>query len=137
MLRRPPRSTLFPYTTLFRSPPQPKLLIVGAVDFAAALARVARQTGYRVVVVDARERFATRERIPDADDVVVAWPHEYLAANPPDDATYACGEDELARIHGPVGLDIGAKTPEETAISILAEVVAARHGRGGGRLSDR
>ncbi len=162
--------------------PQPKLLIVGAVDFAAALARVARQTGYRVVVVDARERFATRERIPDADDVVVAWPHEYLAANPPDDATYACvltheprfddptlrallrspvayigamgsrrahrerlerlrqdgyGEDELARIHGPVGLDIGAKTPEETAISILAEVVAARHGRGGGRLSDR
>jgi xanthine dehydrogenase accessory factor len=162
--------------------PQPRLLIVGAVDFAAALARVARQTGYRVVVVDARERFATTERIPDADQVVVAWPHEYLAANPPDDATYACvltheprfddptlrallgspvayigamgsrrahgerlerlrqdgyGEEALARISGPIGLDIGAKTPEETAISILAEVIAARHGRSGGRLSER
>src|SRR6266542_719075 len=142
--------------------PQPKLLIVGAVD--------------------ARERFATRDRIPDADDVVVAWPHEYLAANPPDDSTYACvltheprfddptlrallgsqvayigamgsrrahgerlerlrqdgyGEDELARISGPVGLDIGAKSPEETAVSIMAEVIASRHGRRGGRLSDR
>jgi xanthine dehydrogenase accessory factor len=162
--------------------PQPKLLIVGAVDFAAALARVASQTGYRVIVVDARERFATRERIPDADDVVVAWPHEYLAANPPDDSTYACvltheprfddptlrallgskvayigamgsrrahgerlerlrkdgyTEDDLARINGPVGLDIGAKSPEETAVSIMAEVIASRHGRRGGRLSDR
>src|SRR6266542_1148149 len=152
------------------------------VDFAAALARVASQTGYRVIVVDARERFATRDRIPDADDVVVAWPHEYLAANPPDDSTYACvltheprfddptlrallgsqvayigamgsrrahgerlerlrqdgyGEDELARISGPVGLDIGAKSPEETAVSIMAEVIASRHGRRGGRLSDR
>lgn len=162
--------------------PQPKLLIVGAVDFAAALARVASQTGYRVIVVDARETFATRERIPDADDVVVAWPHEYLAANPPDDSTYACvltheprfddptlrallgsqvayigamgsrrahgerlerlrqdgyEEDELARISGPVGLDIGAKSPEETAVSIMGEVIASRHGRRGGRLSDR
>jgi xanthine dehydrogenase accessory factor len=162
--------------------PQPKLLIVGAVDFAAALARVASQTGYRVIVVDARERFATRERIPDADDVVVAWPHEYLASNPPDDSTYACvltheprfddptlrallgsqvayigamgsrrahgerlerlrqdgySEDDLARINGPVGLDIGAKSPEETAVSIMAEVIASRHGRRGGRLSDR
>jgi xanthine dehydrogenase accessory factor len=162
--------------------PQPKLLIVGAVDFAAALARVASQTGYRVIVVDARERFATRDRIPSADDVVVAWPHEYLAANPPDDSTYACvltheprfddptlrallgsqvayigamgsrrahgerlerlrqdgyGEDQLARINGPIGLDIGAKSPEETAVSIMAEVIASRHGRRGGRLSDR
>jgi xanthine dehydrogenase accessory factor len=162
--------------------PQPKLLIVGAVDFAAALARVASQTGYRVIVVDARERFATRERIPDADEVIVAWPHEYLASNPPDDSTYACvltheprfddptlrallgsqvayigamgsrrahgerlerlrqdgyGEDDLARINGPIGLDIGAKSPEETAVSIMAEVIASRHGRRGGRLSDR
>jgi xanthine dehydrogenase accessory factor len=162
--------------------PQPRLLIVGAVDFAAALARVASQTGYRVIVVDARERFATRDRIPSADDVVVAWPHEYLAANPPDDSTYACvltheprfddptlrallgsqvayigamgsrrahgerlerlrqdgyGEDQLARINGPIGLDIGAKSPEETAVSIMAEVIASRHGRRGGRLSDR
>ncbi len=162
--------------------PQPKLLIVGAVDFAEALAKVASQTGYRVVVVDARERFATKERIPDADDVVVAWPHEYLAEHPPDDSTYACvltheprfddptlrallrsevayigamgsrrahgerlqrlrqdgyGEDDLARISGPIGLDIGAKSPEETAVSIMAEVIAARHGRRGGKLSDR
>jgi xanthine dehydrogenase accessory factor len=162
--------------------PQPKLLIVGAVDFAAALARAARQTGYRVVVVDARERFATRERIPDADEVAVAWPHEYLEANPPDDATYACvltheprfddptlrallaspvayigamgsrrahrerlerlrqdgyGDEALDRISGPIGLDIGAKSPEETAISILAEVIATRHARMGGRLSER
>jgi xanthine dehydrogenase accessory factor len=162
--------------------PQPKLLIVGAVDFAAALAHLAHLTGFRVSVVDARERFATLDRIPHADEVVVAWPHEYLAANPPDDATYAAvltheprfddptltallgskiayigamgsrrahrerlerlraagfGEQELARISGPIGLDIGAKTPEETAVSILAEVVAARHGRPGGRLSRR
>jgi xanthine dehydrogenase accessory factor len=162
--------------------PQPKLLIVGAVDFAAALARVASQTGYRVIVVDARERFATRDRIPDADEVIVAWPNEYLASNPPDDSTYACvltheprfddptlrallgsqvayigamgsrrahgerlerlrqdgyGEDDLARINGPIGLDIGAKSPEETAVSIMAEVIASRHGRRGGRLSDR
>jgi xanthine dehydrogenase accessory factor len=162
--------------------PQPRLLIVGAVDFAAALARLARFAGFRVTVVDARERFATTERIPDAERVVVAWPQEHLAAEPPDDATYAAvltheprfddptlsallrsrvayigamgsrrahgerlerlrqagfGEQDLDRISGPVGLDIGAKTPEETAVSILAEVIAARHGRSGGRLSDR
>ncbi|HZA83219.1 MAG TPA: XdhC/CoxI family protein [Actinomycetes bacterium] len=162
--------------------PQPRLLIVGAVDFAAALARLARFSGFKVTVVDARERFATTERIPDADEVVVAWPQEYLAANPPDDATYAAvltheprfddptltallrspvayigamgsrrahgerlerlreagfGEDDIARISGPIGLDIGAASPEETAVSILAEVIAARHGRRGGPLSDR
>jgi xanthine dehydrogenase accessory factor len=162
--------------------PQPRLLIVGAVDFAAALARLARFTGFKVTVVDARERFATTERIPDADEVVVAWPQEYLAANPPDDATYAAvltheprfddptltallrspvayigamgsrrahaerlerlreagfGDDDIARISGPIGLDIGATSPEETAVSILAEVIAARHGRPGGPLSER
>ena len=162
--------------------PQPRLLIVGAVDFAAALARLARFTGFKVSVIDARERFATTERIPDADEVVVAWPQEYLAANPPDDATYAAvltheprfddptltallrspvayigamgsrrahaerlerlreagfGDDDIARISGPIGLDIGAKSPEETAVSILAEVIAARHGRRGGPLSER
>jgi xanthine dehydrogenase accessory factor len=162
--------------------PQPRLLIIGAVDFAAALARAARQAGFRVTVVDPRERFATTERIPDAHEVVVAWPQEYLAGAPPDDATYAAvltheprfddptleallkspvayigamgsrrahgerlerlraagfGDDDIARISGPIGLDIGAKTPEETAVSILAEVIAARHGRAGGRLRDR
>jgi xanthine dehydrogenase accessory factor len=144
--------------------PQPRLLIVGAVDFAAALARLARSTGFKVSVIDARERFATKERIPDADEVVVAWPQEYLAANPPDDATYAAvltheprfddptltallrlerlreagfEDGDIARISGPIGLDIGAKSPEETAVSILAEVIAARHGRRGGPLSER
>jgi xanthine dehydrogenase accessory factor len=162
--------------------PQPRLLIVGAVDFAAALARLARFTGFKVTVVDARERFATTERIPDADEVVVAWPQEHLVANPPDDATYAAvltheprfddptltallrspvayigamgsrrahaerlerlreagfGDADIARISGPIGLDIGAKSPEETAVSILAEVIAARHGRSGGPLSER
>jgi xanthine dehydrogenase accessory factor len=162
--------------------PQPRLLIVGAVDFAAALARFASLAGFRVTVVDARERFATRERIPDADRVVVAWPQELITAEPPDDATYAAvltheprfddptlqallqsdvayigamgsrrahaerierlreagfGDQDIARISGPIGLDIGAKTPEETAVSILAEVIAARHGRSGGRLSER
>ena len=162
--------------------PQPRLLIVGAVDFAAALARLARFTGFKVTVVDARERFATTERIPDADEVVVAWPQEHLADNPPDDATYAAvltheprfddptltallrspvayigamgsrrahaerlerlreagfGDADIARISGPIGLDIGAKSPEETAVSILAEVIAARHGRSGGPLSER
>jgi xanthine dehydrogenase accessory factor len=162
--------------------PQPRLLIVGAVDFAEALARLARFTGFKVTVVDARERFATTERIPDADEVVVAWPHEHLEANPPNDATYAAvltheprfddptlqallrspvayigamgsrrahaerlerlreagfGDADIARISGPIGLDIGAKSPEETAVSILAEVIAARHGRSGGRLSER
>src|SRR4029450_355479 len=69
--------------------PQPRLLIVGAVDFAAALARLARFTGFKVSVIDARERFATTERIPEADEVVGAWPQEYLAEHPPDDAPYA------------------------------------------------
>jgi xanthine dehydrogenase accessory factor len=147
--------------------PQPRLLIVGAVDFAAALARLARFTGFKVSVIDARERFATTERIPDADEVVVAWPQEYLAEHPPDDATLSAllrspvayigamgsrrahaerlerlreagfGDDDIARISGPIGLDIGAKSPEETAVSILAEVIAARHGRRGGPLSER
>jgi xanthine dehydrogenase accessory factor len=162
--------------------PRPRLLIIGAVDFAAALARAAHQAGFRVTVVDPRERFATLERIPAADEVVVSWPQEYLAAEPPDDATYAAvltheprfddptleallkspvayigamgsrrahgerlerlraagfGDDDIARISGPIGLDIGAQTPEETAVSILAEVIAARRGRSGGRLSER
>ena len=162
--------------------PQPHLLILGAVDFAGALARLARFAGFRVTVVDARPHFATRERIPDADELVVAWPQDHLAEHPPDDATYVAiltheprfddpalhavlaspapyigamgsrrahrerierlreaghGDAAIARISGPIGLDIGALTTEETAISILAEVIAARHGRAGGRLSLR
>jgi xanthine dehydrogenase accessory factor len=162
--------------------PQPRLVIIGAVDFASALAKLARFAGFRVTVVDPRAHFATSERIPDADRIVVAWPQEYLADEPPDDATYLAvltheprfddptltaalrspaayigamgsrrahgerldrlreagfGDDELARISGPIGLDIGAATSEETAISILAEVIASRHGRSGRKLSER
>jgi xanthine dehydrogenase accessory factor len=171
------RTLFFDVTT-----PQPHLLIIGAVDFAGALAKLARFTGFRVTVVDARPHFATRERIPDADGLVVAWPQDHLAEHPPDDSTYVAiltheprfddpalhaalaspapyigamgsrrahrervqrlreaGHDDeaIARISGPIGLDVGALTTEETAISILAEVIAARHGRSGGRLSQR
>lgn len=162
--------------------PVPHLLVVGAVDFAATLAKLAKFAGFRVTVVDAREHFATRERIPDADRLVVAWPHKFLEAEPPDDATYLAvltheprfddptlqaalsspaayigamgsrrahrerlerlqeagfGDADLKRISGPIGLDIGAATTEETAISIMAEVIATRRGREGGRLSER
>jgi xanthine dehydrogenase accessory factor len=162
--------------------PDPRLLIVGAVDFAEALAKLAKFAGFQVTVVDPRAHFATDERIPDADEIVVGWPQEYMAEHPPDDATFvavltheprfddptltaalkssaayigamgsrrahgerlerllAAGwtEADLERIWGPIGLDIGAATTEETAISILAEVIAAKHGRRGGRLADR
>lgn len=162
--------------------PVPHLLIVGAVDFAATLAKLAKFAGFRVTVVDAREHFATRERIPDADRLVVSWPQPFLEAEPPDDATYLAiltheprfddptltaalrspaayigamgsrrahrerldrlreagfGDADLKRISGPIGLDLGAATTEETAISIMAEVIAARRGREGGRLSER
>ena len=162
--------------------PQPHLVIVGAVDFAGALAKLAKFAGFRVTVVDARSHFATRERIPDADRIVLSWPQEYLADEPPDDATYVAvltheprfddptltsalrstaayigamgsrrahrerldrlreagfGDADLDRISGPIGLDIGAASTEETAISIMGEVIAARRGRRGGRLSER
>ena len=162
--------------------PQPHLLVIGAVDFTAALARLASSAGFRVTVVDARAHFATAERIPDADEIVVAWPGEYLAEHPPDDSTYvavltheprfddptltavlassaayvgAMGSrrahaerverllaegvpaDRLATVSAPIGLDLGAATTEETAISILAEIIAVKHGRSGGRLSER
>src|SRR3954454_20675227 len=68
--------------------PQPKLLVIGAVAFSAALARLAAAAGFHVTVVDPREHFATAERIPGADEIVVAWPQEHMAASPPDDATY-------------------------------------------------
>jgi xanthine dehydrogenase accessory factor len=132
--------------------------------------------GYRVTVCDARPVFATRKRFPEADEVVVEWPHRYLAGTEVDERTVVCvlthdpkfdvpllelalrmplayvgamgsrrtNEDrlarlaelglsgiELARLHAPIGLDIGARTPEETAMSIAAEIIAARwHGTG-------
>jgi xanthine dehydrogenase accessory factor len=152
------------------------MLIFGAVDFTAALTRVAKVLGYRVTVCDAREVFATRTRFPLADEVVVDWPHRLLdevgASLGPRDAVCvlthdakfdvpaivsalktdvgyigvmgsrrthenrterlrAAGVDDagLARLLSPIGLDIGARTPEETAISIVAEIIALRTGR--------
>ena len=159
--------------------PPPRLLIFGAVDLAEALCRAAKNLGWRTVVADPRGRFATPERIPSADELVVAWPEDALAQVQPDERTAVVvltheerwdvpalagalateafyvgalgsrrtqarrreslleagvGEAELERLHGPAGLDLGAGTPAETALSILAEIVAVRAGREGGAL---
>src|SRR5919202_5870081 len=161
--------------------PAPRLIIFGAVDYAAALARLAKAAGWRPFVCDPRSQFATAARFPDAEEVIAAWPEDafarlggidratYIAVLTHDpklddaaltialrsDAAYvgamgsrraqaqrrerllAAGltDDELDRLSAPVGLDIGALTPEETALSIMSEVVAMRRGRSGGRLS--
>ncbi len=156
--------------------PPPQMIIFGAVDFTAALAKVAKILGYRVIVCDARPVFATRARFPAADEVVVSWPDKYLAqvgaSLGPRDALCVLTHDpkfdvpaivgalqtkvgylgamgsrrttedrnarlreagvtgaELDRVMGPIGLDIGARTPEETAVSICAEIIAMRTGR--------
>ncbi len=161
--------------------PKPRLLVFGAIDFAAAVAQVGSFLGYEVTVCDARPVFATASRFPEADEVVVDWPHRYLAAeqeagridgrtvitvlthDPKFDvpllevalrlpeAAYvgAMGsrrthedriarlkeagltDDELARLSSPIGLDLGARTPEETAVSIAAEIIAGRWGGSG------
>ena len=166
--------------------PKPRMVVFGAIDFAAAVARVGSFLGYHVTVCDARPVFATTSRFPDADEVVVDWPHRYLAAeveagrvdrrtvltvlthDPKFDVPLlevalrlpevayvgAMGsrrthEDrearlreagltdaELARLASPIGLDLGARTPEETAISIAAEIVAGRWGGSGERLAE-
>jgi xanthine dehydrogenase accessory factor len=161
--------------------PPPRLFVYGAVDTAEALCKLAKLLGWTTIVADARARFATRERIPSADELLVAWPEEALAQVGPDlgtaivvltheskfdlptleaalasDAFYvgalgsrrnqerrrgqllAAGvsDERLARVAGPSGLDIGADTPAETALSILAEMLAARAGRSGGSLRD-
>jgi xanthine dehydrogenase accessory factor len=161
--------------------PAPRLVIFGAVDYADGLCRLAKAAGWRPFVCDPRSQFATRERFPEAEEVIAAWPDEavarlggidratYLAVlthDPKlDDATLtialrseapyvgamgsrraqahrrerllAAGIEEelLERIAAPIGLDLGAVTPEETALSIMSEVVAIRNGREGGRLS--
>jgi len=163
--------------------PPPRLIVFGAVDYTAALCRLASAAGWRPYVCDPRSQFATRERFPDAEQVVAAWPEEafqvvggidratYVAVlthDPklddaaltialPSDAAYvgamgssraqakrrerllAAGMDEvlLERLAAPIGLDLGAVGPEETALSIMAEVVAVRNGRSGGRLRDK
>ena len=164
--------------------PKPRLLVFGAIDFAAAVARVGAFLGYHVTVCDARPVFATNSRFPEADDVVVDWPHRYLAAeheagridprtvvtvlthDPKFDVPLlevalrlpevayvgamgsrrthddrlarlreaGLSEEELSRLSSPIGLDLGARTPEETAISIAAEIIAGRWGGSGQRL---
>jgi xanthine dehydrogenase accessory factor len=164
--------------------PKPRMLVFGAIDFAAAVAKVGSFLGYHVTVCDARPVFATTSRFPEADEVVVDWPHRYLTAE--DEAGRIDGrtvitvlthdpkfdvpllevalrlpevayvgamgsrrthedrlarlreagveEKEIARLSSPIGLDLGARTPEETAISIAAEIVAGRWGGSGERL---
>jgi len=164
--------------------PRPRMLVFGAIDFAAAVARAGGFLGYRVTVCDARPIFATPQRFPAADEVVVDWPHRYLRAEADAgrldgrtvvavlthdpkfdvpvlevalrlDLAYvgAMGsrrthddrmgrlreagltEQELSRLSSPIGLDLGARTPEETAISVAAEIIALRWGGNGNRLS--
>jgi len=161
------------------SAPPTRLLVYGAVDTADALCAVAKQLGWHTIVADARPRFATAERLPNADDILVAWPEEALEQVKPDfgtavvllthddkfdlpmikgtlatDAFYigllgsrrnqerrrallleeGVSEEELDRVSGPCGLDIGAESPQETALSMLAEILAVRAGRTGGPL---
>ncbi|XVV10987.1 XdhC family protein [Actinoplanes sp. CA-131856] len=164
--------------------PPARMLVFGATDHAAATARIGSFLGYHVTVCDARSVFATNKRFPSADEVVVDWPHRYLAAEASagrvDERTVLCvlthdpkfdvpvlevalrlpvayvgamgsrrthddrlkrleetglTGDEVARLASPVGLDLGARTPEETAVSIAAEIVALRWGGSGARLT--
>ncbi len=166
--------------------PRPRMLVFGAIDFAAAVANVGSFLGYRVTVCDARPVFATASRFPAADEVVVEWPHRYLRAEVDagrvDGRTVICvlthdpkfdvpvletalglpevayvgamgsrrthedrlqrlreagvTEARLSRLSSPIGLDLGARTPEETAVSIAAEIIALQWGGGGARLQE-
>ncbi|MEW5811133.1 MAG: XdhC family protein [Actinomycetota bacterium] len=166
--------------------PRPRMIVFGAIDFAAALAAQATLLGYRVTVCDARPVFATAARFPAAEDVIVDWPHRYLAGEAErgalDARTAICvlthdakfdvpvlevalrlpqigyvgvmgsrrthsdrlrrlreaglTDDEMSRLSSPIGLDLGARTPEETAVSIAAEIIASRWGGGGRPLTE-
>ena len=164
--------------------PRPRMVVIGAIDFAAALARQGALLGYRVTVCDARPLFATPARFPTADEVVVDWPDRYLTAagDTFDQRTVICvlthdpkfdvpaltvalrlphvgyvgamgsrkthlerldrlreaglTDAEVSRLASPIGLDLGARTPEETAVSIAAEIIARRWGGGGRPLGD-
>jgi xanthine dehydrogenase accessory factor len=152
---------------------RPRMIIAGALDFAAALASIGRFLGFRVTVCDARERFATAERFPDADEVIVAWPHRYLADQLLDERSAVCvlthdpkfdvpalvtalaspasyvgvmgsrrthhdrlerlraagvDPEALARLRSPIGLALGGRSPQETALAIAAEIVLVRNG---------
>jgi xanthine dehydrogenase accessory factor len=159
--------------------PPPRLVVYGAVDTAESLCRAAKLLGWTTIVADARARFATAERIPSADELIVEWPEEALDRVAPDHQTAivvlthddkfdepalkralqteafyvgalgsrrnqerrrerlleaGVSEEALDRISGPCGLDIGADSQPETALSILAEILAVRAGREGGPL---
>jgi xanthine dehydrogenase accessory factor len=161
--------------------PPPRMMVFGAIDFAAAVARAGKFLGYHVTVCDARPVFATHARFPDADEVVVDWPHRFLARTAVDERTVICvlthdpkfdvpvlevalrtpagyigamgsrrthadrldrlreaglTEAELARLRSPIGLDLGARTPEETAVSVAAELIQLRWGGSGRPLTD-
>lgn len=161
--------------------PPAQMFVFGAIDFSAALVRVGKVLGYRVTVCDARPVFATAKRFPEADEVVVDWPHRWLEKQQVDERTVIAvlthdpkfdvpalkvalaskagyvgamgsrrthenrlerlrevgvSEEELKRLHSPIGLDLGARTPEETAISIAAEIVQSRWGGTGRHLTD-
>ncbi|MCO1577951.1 XdhC family protein [Crossiella sp. SN42] len=161
--------------------PPPRMLVFGAIDFAGAVARIGKFLGYHVTVCDARPVFATKRRFPEADELVVMWPHQYLARTEVDERTVICvlthdpkfdvpllelalrtkaayigamgsrrthqdrlnrlrelglTEPELARLSSPIGLDLGARTPEETAVSIAAEIVSLNWGGSGRRLAE-
>ncbi|MEU4420087.1 XdhC/CoxI family protein [Actinoplanes sp. NPDC024001] len=153
-----------------------RMIVFGAIDFAAAVARIGKFLGYQVTVCDARGVFATAARFPDADEVVVEWPHRYLEATEVDERTVLCvlthdpkfdipllqvalhtparyigamgsrrtcedrlrrlreagvSEQALSRLRAPIGLDLGARTPEETAVAVAAEIVALSWGGSG------
>ena len=155
--------------------PRPSMYVFGAIDHAAAVARIGKFLGYRVTVCDARETFVTRERYPDVDELVVAWPHEFLASAPVDERTAICvlthdpkfdvsalkaalaspagyigamgsrrttekraerlraeglTDEDLSRIHAPIGISIAARTPEEVAVSVAAEIVKTLNAAG-------
>ncbi|WUR79351.1 XdhC family protein [Streptomyces phaeochromogenes] len=163
-----------PLTLLIESSvPPPRMIVFGAIDFASALVRIGKFLNYRVTVCDARPVFATSARFPEADEIVVDWPHRYLEHTQVDARTVLCvlthdakfdvpllqlalrlpvayvgamgsrrthldrnehlrevgvTELELTRLRSPIGLDLGARTPEETALSIASEIVANRRG---------
>jgi xanthine dehydrogenase accessory factor len=167
--------------------PPPRMIVFGAIDFAAAVAKIGSFLGFRVTVCDARPVFATASRFPGANEVIVEWPHRYLAAEAEagriDGRTALCvlthdpkfdvpllevalrlpevgyigamgsrrthddrlarlresgvTEAEIARMSSPIGLDLGARTPEETAVSIAAEMIAMHWGGAGSRLAER
>jgi xanthine dehydrogenase accessory factor len=153
--------------------PAPRMLVFGAIDFAAAVAKAGKFLGYRVTVCDARPVFATASRFPDADEVITDWPHRYLSKISTDERTVICvlthdpkfdvpllevalrrpaayigamgsrrthddrlarlreaglNEAEIGRLRSPIGLDLGARTPEETAVAIAAELIQLRWG---------